>query len=265
MKLFLIGPILFSLGFSIPYAEVAKTDITSDCRRSASERLRDHFDDFEMQASVIINSTEDWPDPNVREMIPIGKYKIEWLPTAGTLADGEATVRIDGTTVPISRSESLNVVSEGKKVKLNFVNRWDQIRLYSFPEGDVISISISNHPCTGLMCSAAGQLIFDVKSKRANFFSTFGVNPEVRLLAFGRGQTSAYYLSKSFEGDFHGHSSSAVTYELFETDESGQYVRRSKTNGKPFYLKHTIQPNGSKKADTLEENWPVDVGCREGF
>lgn len=227
----------------------------SKCDPLINERLSDYFERSQEKPAQIINNVDN---PGLRESktktIKIGNHTVEWIDKVG-LRDRESSVKINGDLILLKDKKSVNSADGSETLELNFVGRWDQIKLYQLYNQEIIGIAMSAEMCTGLMCSVGAELLYDVKTKAKTFFGTFRVNSEVKLFRFPN-EEAYYYVSKNFSGDPHTETSPAVvTYELRRLDSDGTFQIQKKPKSGNYFIKHTTFPAKEQKIDSLEQNW----------
>ena len=203
----------------------------------------------------------------------MGGYKVEWN-NAITKNYVRSSVRVDGELITLSDKFTANY-PDGEPIKLDFVGRWDQIKLYELDDQAVLAISMTAQQCTGLMCSLGAQFWYDLKSKQKTFFGTYRTSPDVNLYRFPKDER-LYTISAAFDGNPHGVTgASTVTYSLYELSQDGTFSIRKDRSAKNYFIRHTIFPDNElsganvrkrkhQKFDCLEHNWlePLLAGTR---
>lgn len=239
---------------------------TQKCEPSIAERLRDHFDRYEIRPDLVVNNNEDFGAvKSKRRITTVGNFRIVWITTT-TKNDVETSIRIDNETISLKDNVSLNNADGDRKINLDLVNDWDQIRLYKLGNHEIIGITLKPMMCTGLMCSVSAQLLYDVNTKSKAFFGAYQTDNEVKLFRYGQDDTP-YYVAPNFNGDPHGLTTPAiVSFELYKLQSNGWFTIQNDTAGKKYFIKHTVFPDmeleGDKviqkkelRADELEQNW----------
>lgn len=231
---------------------------------SITERLRDHFDRNEIQPDLVINNNRDFGAVRTKlRTTKLANHRIVWISTA-TENDVELSLKIDNETISLIDRVSLNDVDDDQK--WSFVNDWDQVKLYTIGNREIIGITFIPTRCTGLMCGISAQLLYDIKTKSRTFFGTFRTDSNVRLFRYSQDDTP-YYIAKNFDGDPHGLTTPAVvSYELYKFQPNGQFLIQKDSAGKNYFIKHTtfpyldfegqeVVPKKVLKDDELEQNW----------
>ncbi len=236
------------------------------CGPLVKERIRTYFDREEIRPTQVINNTDDsgaWASKTTA--IKIGDHTVEWIDKVEK-HESESSLKINGELITLKDKRSVNQADGGRPVDFYVVNKWDQIKLYKLHEADVIGITMRPWTCTGLMCSVAAQLMYDVKTKQKTYFGSFRTDDETRLFGITN-QNDYYYVAKNFDGDPHGLTvPQVVTYELYKRDKSGSFVVQTNSAGQRYFIKHItfpdmefkgdeVMPKKEVSADKLEQNW----------
>lgn len=268
LAIFLFLTFLASVSCSTLPQETKAEAADQTCEPSIDERLRRHFERFEERPTQIINNTEFASSraTNIR----IGEHKIEWIGTIDKKEVGYAEVQINGDLIKFDGLESINNIEGNEKIDVNWVNSWHQIRLYKLGDRDLITIEMGQHRCTGLGCGVSVQLIYDLKTKTKNFFGTYRTDSQARLFRFS-GELTPFFVTKNFTGDPHGVTSPAITtYELYKLQPNGQFQIQRSSDGKQYFIRHTVFPDREIEGDTvkqkkllvpdtLEQNWIMPI------
>lgn len=254
--------VIFSASGCGRIAETAEPDVgLSPCEPHYYERLESYLSRTEIEPTQIINNKSgdnSWK-PRI-ETVQIEKNTVEWT-VKGEGTKLEFGLKINGHLIALAGRSSINNADGDQKIELADLGNWDQIRFYELLDEDVIAITLVPISCTGLMCSVSVQLYFGVKTKQATFFGSYRTDSEAKLYSFNGGNES-FALGKNFDGDPHGGSISSVTYEAYKIMPNGTFEIRKNAKGEKYFIKHTRQPDGSKKPDTLEQKWIRSIDLR---
>ena len=231
-----------------------------NCDPYIHERLQFYFGRNEVEPAQVINKTEKYPGAwdSRTQKITIGNHTVEWIDRVDK-RNSKSSVGINGDLIALKDKQSVNAVDGSKNMGMNVVGVWDQIKLYKLYDQEIIAITMSPRTCTGLMCSVGAQLYYDVKTKQETFFGTYQTNfREAKLYRFANGEAN-YIVSTNFDGDPHGGSTSAVTYELYKLGPRGDIQIQKNPAGVNYFIKHTMFPETESKPDQIEQNWIEDI------
>jgi hypothetical protein len=213
-------------------------------QRSADDLLTSYFSEHEIKPSLIVNNTD-----NHQKKIKLADHKITWMDT-----DDETRIRIDNDLFTLKGKVTLNDVWNSGKDSVDFVNTWDQIKLYKLATREIICIRMNYSPCTGLACSVNYYLIYDVINQTKNFFGTFRIDDEMNLYHF-RNEDTIDYVAKTYSG---GEATPAeCLYQLYTIDKNGQFKVQQNASGSPYQL--TTFPDDSTHPGRLEQNWITPI------
>ena len=210
---------------------------------NSKDRLKRHFDLNRITPWIEINNTEE-----NQVDIQLSNHKIKWL-----TSDNETKIKIDNDLFTLKDKTTLNIVHYGKDA-VDFVNNWDEIKLYKHNNREYIGIRMSFSPCTGLGCSFDYFLIYDVKTKYKNFFGTFRTDRELELFDFSN-DNKIDYVAKTFNGDAHDTTPIEFIYQLYSMDTDGKFRELKDKNGLKYQIQHTTFPNDATIKDKLTEHW----------
>lgn len=260
--------LLLILSTSAGYVSPTNIDkvVAEKCGPSIEERLRNHFDGYEIRPDLVVNNNDDFGGvkSNLRTT-PLANHRIVWI-TIVTKNDVETSIKIDQETISLKDKVSLNNADGDQKIKLDLVNDWDQIKLYKLGDREIIGITFKPLMRTGLMCSVSAQFLYDVNTKSKSFFGAYQTDHEVKLFRYGQDNTP-YYVSRNFDGDPHGVTTPAiVSYELYKFQSNGRFTIQKDAAGKKYFIKYTTFPDMEFKgdevvqkkelrADELAQNW----------
>lgn len=206
-------------------------------------KLKKHFQLYRIKPSIEIINTE-----GNQTNIQLANHKIKWIST-----DDETKIKIDNDLFTLKDKETLNIVWDDKD-SVDFVNNWDEIKLYKHNNKEYIGIRMSFSPCTGLGCSVNYFLIYEVATKSKNFFGTFRTENELELFDFSN-DNKLDYVSKTFSGDSNDLTPIEFIYELYSINTEGQFELQKDKNGSSYQIVHTIYPNDTTKKDSLTDKW----------
>lgn len=232
----------------------AKSTEKINPEQTIEDRLKIHFELNRITPSIIINNTE-----NNQTEIQLSNHKIKWLNT-----DNETKIRIDNDLFTLKDKVTLNKEKEDNDSK-DVANNWDVIKLYKHNDREYIGIRMSFVPCTGLACSVNYFLIYDVKTKTKNLFSTFRTDNELELFDFGN-DDKIDYVSKTYI-----EQSDAVTqeiinfYELYSIEINGKFNLQVDNQNKPYFIKRTFNDETNKEIEEkFEQHWITNLKITAG-
>lgn len=152
---------------------------------------------------------------------------------------------------------TLNIVWD-KIDSVDFVNDWDEIKLFKYNNRELIGIRMSFQPCSGLACMVDFFLIYDVLTKTKSFFGTFHTDNDLELFDF-KNDDKLDFVSKTFHGDPNGSTQMDFIYELYSLDSDGHFIEQKNNNGLTYHLKYTTFPNDSTLANKFEQDWITKI------
>jgi hypothetical protein len=214
---------------------------------SIHNRLNDYFEAFRLKPSIYIKNIEG----NQTE-IDLRKHKIKWVDT-----EFETKIKIDNDLFSLKDKATLNIVWD-KYENVDFVNNWDEIKLFRYNNRELIGIRMSFQPCSGLACSVDYFLIYDVLTKTKNFFGTFRTDNKLDLFDF-HNDDKLDYVAKTFNGDAQGSTPMDFIYELYSMDTNGQFKAQKNSSGMTYQLKYTTFPNDTTLTEKFEQNWITEI------
>lgn len=262
-SLLIVGAVMVSaLALSIDiFGQKSKRKI---CGPTANERLKTYLELNEEKPAQIINNVEGgglWESKV--QSIKIGDHVVEWTDKIEKLT-AISNIKIDDQIITFTGIQSINEADENQRIDIDVVGEWRQIKLYRLFNQEIIGVTVGPRSCTGLMCGASAQILYDVKTKRAKNFGTFRADDEVRLFRF-KNEEVFYYLAKRYDGDPHGFDKASVTYSAYELRPNGGVELKRNSAGKPYFIKFTYYPSvfdtrlkknlPTTKSDILEQNW----------
>jgi len=224
---------------------VAKTEIIDN--ENINDRLKRHFELYRIKSLIEINNTE-----GNQTDIQLANHRIKWFDS-----EVETKIKIDNDLFTLKDKVTLNIVWDNKD-SVDFVNNWDEIKLFKHNDKEYIGIRMSFAPCNGLGCSVKYFLIYDVATKSKNFFGTFRTDDSLELFDFSN-DNKVDYVSKTFRGDAHGSTPMEFIYELYSMDTNGHFKEQKDNGGLTYQINHTTFPNDTTKTDKLTEHWITKI------
>ncbi|MEP7077158.1 MAG: hypothetical protein ABI878_15235, partial [Acidobacteriota bacterium] len=107
------------------------------CPRPVDARLRDYFQSSAIEPSVLINNDAD---PGLRKTrsskISLPGHEIEWI-NVWKSNNLSASIKIDGDLISFKGQQTINLVDDTGKGKLDMVEDWRQARLYELSGHDI--------------------------------------------------------------------------------------------------------------------------------
>lgn len=210
-------------------------------------RVKNNFELCSIKPLIEINNT----DGNQTD-IQIANHRIKWLDS-----EDETKMKIDNDIFTLKDKVTLNIVHY-EKGTVDFVNNWDEIKLFKHNDREYIGVRMSFSPCTGLGCSVDYFLIYDVKTNAKNFFGTFRTDNELELFDF-KNDEKIDFVAKTYNGDAHGSTPIELIYELYSMDSNGEFKVQKDNGGLTYQIIHTTFPNDTKKTDKLTEHWITQI------
>ena len=223
---------------------------TPRCEQSVENKLKYYFYGREIIPSIIVNNTE----LNQTE-IKLENNRVEWI-----RGEKETKIKINDELFSLEDKKTLNDVDGERKEEVDFADNWEQIKLYKFGDRELIGITMRNEPCTGIGCSVAFQLIYDLKTKSKTFFGTYRIEGEVKLYDF-KNDGTLDYLGKTYIGGSTDVTKDVVNiYELYTMDEKGSFHLQLDKNQKPYFIKRTFEAEDYNEIDgKFEQNWIEEI------
>lgn len=223
-------------------------------KMSVKERLESYFLGTEIKAWFIVNNPDTFQESS---SITFGGHRLIW-----TSSYKEKTkIEIDGDLFSLEDKMSLNNLKEGGGIaKVDFANRWDQVKLYDVGGRQLIGISMINYPCTGIGCGVSFFLIYDLKTKSKSFFGSYRIDHEIKLYDFGNDGTIDF-LSGTYAGGSDGVAKEiANIHELYTMDEKGGFHLQLDKTGKKFFFKRTFEVENYKELEKkFIHNWVEEI------
>jgi len=219
-------------------------------KESVEKKLENYLYGREIVPSIIVNNTEgDQTKINLENTI------VEWI-----RGEKETKIKINGDLFSLKDQKTINDFENGRKEDVDFANDWEQIKFYKFGERKIIGISMGNEPCTGIGCSVAFQLIYDLKTKHKTFFGTYRIEREVNLYDF-KNDGTIDYLGKTYIGESDGVAKEVSNlYKLYPMDEKGIFHLQLDKNQNPYFIKRFFEAESYSEIDKkFEANWIEEI------
>jgi hypothetical protein len=226
-------------------------------KMSVKERLRGYFYGREIRPAIIINNLYDGVRDEREETIDISTHKVVWFHSFK-----ETRIKINGDLFSLENQKTLNFVRDNDKEEVDFVNQWNQIKLFKFDDRELIGISMYNDPCTGIGCRVKMYLIYDLKTKTKNFFGTyrFLLDREFGLFDFGN-DGSLDFLSGTYNDGNDGKGIEFKNiYEIYTMDDTGIFRLQLDQKGKPYFMKRIYKEENYEEINKkFEHNWIEEI------
>ena len=183
MKWLLIIPAVFTFFTSAAIAQQTKSkpNLKPACNPYVEERLSYYFSRNAIEATQIVNNTDDIPNRSRTEVIKVGSHTVEWIVDAES-RKAVVSVRVNGDLITLDDKQSLNSIDGDQRLDLNVIGEWYQVKLYKLGDGEIIALTMGPEMCTGLMCSVAAQLYYDTTAKRSELFGRYRTDHEAAAL-----------------------------------------------------------------------------------
>ena len=217
---------------------------------SVEERLKGYLYGREIVPSIIVNNTE-----RDQTMILLENNKVEWI-----RSDKEIRIKINNDIFSLKDKKTINSLDgEDDYESVDFANNWEQIKFYKFGDKQLIGITMGNEPCTGIGCSVAFQLVYDLKTKSKTFFGTYRTEREINLYDF-KNDGVIDYLGKTYIGESDGVAKEISNVcKLYSMDEEGVFHQQFNNKQKPYFIKRTFEAENYREIDSkFEAIW---LGC----
>lgn len=218
---------------------------------SVEEKLKSYFYGREIVPAIIVNNIE-----RDQTKIQLENNKIEWIGN-----EKETKIKINDDLFTLNDKKTLNSVDgENDYADVDFGNNWEQIKFYKFGDRQLIGITIGNEPCTGIGCSVAFQLIYDLKTKSKTFFGTYRIEREVNLYDF-KNDGTIDYLGKTYIGESDGVAEEiSNVYKLYSMNEKGVFHQQLNNKQKPYFIKRTFEAENYREIDgKFEASWLEEI------
>ena len=181
-------------------------------------QLEKYFDSYRLIPAIEINNIQ-----SDQTEIQLANHHIKWFDS-----ENGTKIRIDNETISFKDCITLNNVW-WEPDSVDFVNNWDQIRLFKYKSRELIGIRMLFDPCTGNGCSVNYFLVYDAATKSKNFFGTFRTDNELELFDF-RNDQKIDYVSKTFIGDNY-EGPKTFRYELYSLNSYGKFLPQKDETG----------------------------------
>lgn len=268
MKLFILLSLTFSIScFAQQKRVVLKVPVPTDSipkppnpekkkplseyKLSVEEKLKNYFYGREIVPSIIVNNTE-----RDQTEIQLENNKVEWI-----RGDKEIKIKINDDIFSLKDKKTINSLDgEDDYETVDFANDWEQIKFYKFGDRQLIGITMGNEPCTGIGCSVAFQLIYDLETKSKTFFGTYRIEREVNLYDF-KNDGIIDYLGKTYVGESDGVAKEISNlYKLYSIDEKGIFHLQLNYKRKPYFIKRTFEAESYREISSkFETSWIEEI------
>jgi hypothetical protein len=226
-------------------------------KKSVEELLKGYFYGREIRPAIIINNLYDGVRDEREETIDISTHKIVWFHSFK-----ETRIKIDDDIFSLEDKKTLNFVTEKDSDDVDFANNWDQIKLFKFGDRELLGISMSNNPCTGIGCRVMMYLIYDLETKSKNFFGAyrFLLDREFGLFDFGN-DGSLDFLSGTYDDGNDGKGVEFQNiYEIFTMNDNGIFRLQLDRKGKPYFMKRVYKEDDYEEIDSkFRQNWIEEI------
>jgi len=252
-----IPPIVPESTDSIPEPPDIKTQKKSpQYKLSVEENLKSYFYGREIVPSIIVNNTE-----RDQTKIQLENNKVEWIRN-----EKETKIKINEDLFTLKDKKTINSLELSPLEKhddyeaVDFADNWEQIKFYKFDDRQLIGISMGNEPCTGIGCSVAFQLIYDLKTKSKTFFGTYRIEREVNLYDF-KNDGTIDYLGKTYIGESDGVAKEiSNVYKLYSMDEKGVFHQQFNNKQKPYFINRTFEAENYREIESkFEASWLEEI------
>lgn len=226
-------------------------------KMSVEKKLKFYFRHTQIKPAIIFNNLYIGRREERKEEIKVLNHTVIWFHSFK-----ETKVKINDELISLKNKKTLNAVWGENKDKVDFANNWDQIKFFKFGDRELIGISMFNDPCTGIGCRVQMILIYDLKTKTANFFGTyrFLLDREFGLYDFGN-DGRLDFLSGTYKGEGEGIIDGFHNiYEIFTLKNSGLFQLKSNRNGKPYFIKRVYKEENYEEIDEkFEHDWIEEI------
>lgn len=219
-------------------------------KESVDEKLEVYFSGREILPYIIVNNIDD-----EQKDIEIANHKIKWINSeAGT------EIKINDDLFSLNGKFTFNNVWDDEPDEVNFGNSWTQIRFYKINNREIIAITIRNYPCNGLGCGVEYYLVYDLKTKKKNFFGVFSSGRGSNLYDFA-GDGTIDFLSTDYIGGRLGSKGKIQNiHNLYTLNDDGDFILQKDKNQNPFFIKRVFQAEDGKEIDRkFEQHWIEEI------
>lgn len=226
-------------------------------KMSVEKKLKFYFRRTEIKPEIIFNNLYFGRREERKEEIKLLNHRVIWFHSFK-----ETKVKINDHLISLKDKKTLNNVWGEGKDNVDFTNKWNQIKFFKFGDRELIGISMHNDPCTGIGCRVQMTLIYDLKTKTANFFGTyrFLLDREFGLYDFGN-DGKLNFLSGTYEGESEGINDWFLNkYEMFTLNNDGVFQLQSNGKGDPYFMKRVYKEENYEKIDEkFEYEWIEEI------
>jgi hypothetical protein len=206
-------------------------------------KLNNYFKEHEIIPTIAIENPKGFDTA-----VQLAGHRIVWLDS-----EDETRIGIDEDVFTLKDKVTINEVWDGRD-SVDFVNNWDQAKLYKINERELIGIRMSYRPCTGIGCNVDYYLVYDVRTKSKSFFGTFRSENNLSLYNFND-DDKVDYLSKTYSGDAHGSTFLEVTYNLYSMEINGYFVQQYSPSRAKYEIMLTKYPNDTLGSKVSLDKW----------
>lgn len=179
-------------------------------------------------------------------------HHIEWRPLNNGI---QITVNEDSFSTGDKITQ--NFVSGPMVDSVNFANSVGAIKFYQ--EYSLIGFSLNYSPCTGIGCSVAYQIIYDLETQQQSYFGTFRSNGQFELYDFNHDKIPDF-LSKSYYGGNNPEGIDTILYECYS-----QTAQRTFKKHKEYWFRHIYKEKpGDPESDQFDESWIERITIESG-
>ncbi len=222
---------------------------------SVEDKLELYFRRTEIRPAIVFNNLYSGRREERKEEIKVSIHTVIWFHSFT-----ETKIKINDELISLKNKKTQNNVWGEDKDNVDFADNWDQIKFFKFGDRELIGISMFSDPCTGTGCRVQMILIYDLKTKIANFFGTyrFLLDREFGLFDFGNDGKldflSGTYESKGISDEFQN------TYEIFTLSSAGVFQLQLNKAGKPYYMKRVYEEENYEEVDEkFEYDWIEEI------
>lgn len=216
-----------------------------------AENLDIYLSGHEIEPYMVINNIS-----GTQKNIKLGRHKIYWIDKD----KDNIKLKINDDLFRINKYTTLNKVWGGKD-KVEYFNEWKQIKLFKVDGKELIGIKFYFYMCNGLGCYVSYYLIYDVETKRKNFFGAYCMDDSLKIYDFNF-DGKIDYLGKTYVGNrcSEPNQDSESIYTLFTLNNKGKFLLRKDKEQKPYFIKQKFWNEGYKTIDEMfEQSWTENI------
>lgn len=161
-------------------------------------------------------------------------------------------LKINSEDINTNKLKTINPRTDGE-IENMFCNYLTKIKLYKFKEEEIILLTFSSFPCTGLGCSVSDHLIYNTSKKKVNLFGNFR-SENIDLYDFPINDR-LNYIATEFSGDFHGKTPMHFVNRIYSMDDKGDFQLSKDSRNRELYYEIIIYPNETNKGFDYRYNW----------